>query len=75
MLGCRELCETAGENVTVTKHQFQAVTSNRNANELFACKWLRAPDLNQRSPKDLIPRYGGLEVGTSPSLARDVAIT
>jgi hypothetical protein len=28
--------------------QVQAVTSNPNSNDLFACKWLRAPDLNQR---------------------------
>ncbi len=24
-------------------HGFQAVTSNRKASDLFACKWLRAP--------------------------------
>ena len=24
------------------KHRFQAVTSNRNVGDLFACKWLRA---------------------------------
>jgi hypothetical protein len=34
--------------VTATKRRLQAVTWNRNANDLFACKWLRAPDLNQR---------------------------
>ena len=33
----------AGENVTATKRGFQAVTWNRNANDLFAFKWLRAP--------------------------------
>jgi hypothetical protein len=26
---------------------FQTVTSNRNASDLFACKWLRAPATNQ----------------------------
>lgn len=31
------------------KHGFQAVTSKRNASDLVACKWLRAPDLNQQS--------------------------
>jgi hypothetical protein len=25
------------------RHGLQAVTSNRNASGLFACKWLRAP--------------------------------
>jgi len=29
--------------VIATKREFQAVTWNRNANDLFACKWLRAP--------------------------------
>jgi len=33
----RELYETAGEDVTVTKHAFQAVSPNRNASDLFAC--------------------------------------
>jgi len=27
----------------MTKHGFQAVTANRNASDLFAFKWLRAP--------------------------------
>jgi len=44
----REQGGAAGENVTATKRGFQAVTWNRNANDLFACKWLRARDLNQR---------------------------
>jgi hypothetical protein len=45
----------AGENVTATKRGFQAVTWNRNANDLFACKWLRALDLNQL-PTERYPR-------------------
>jgi hypothetical protein len=28
------------------RHGFQAVTSNRNASDPFACKWLRAPATN-----------------------------
>jgi hypothetical protein len=30
------------------KHGIQIVTSNWNASDLFACKWFRARDLNQR---------------------------
>ena len=29
--------------MTATERRFQAVTWNRNASDLFACKWLRAP--------------------------------
>ena len=29
--------------MVVTETRVQAVTSNLNASELFACKWLRAP--------------------------------
>ena len=34
-----------GEHVTTTKPAFQAVTSNRTASDLSACKWLRTPDV------------------------------
>jgi hypothetical protein len=44
----REAYDTVGENLTLTKHGFQAVTSNWNISDLFAYKWLRALDLNQR---------------------------
>jgi hypothetical protein len=37
-----------GENVTVTKHGNQTVTSNPNASGPFACMWLRARDVNLR---------------------------
>jgi hypothetical protein len=40
---------------------FQAVTSNRNASDLFAGKWLRARDSNQQDPENLIPRHGDLK--------------
>jgi hypothetical protein len=41
---------TAGENVSATTRGFQAVTWNRNANDLFAGKWLRAPATTEIAP-------------------------
>jgi len=43
----------AGENVTAPERGFQAVTWNRNASDLFACKWLRA---RTRTETDRQPR-------------------
>jgi len=48
----------AGEDLTATKRRFQAMTWNRNATELFACKWLRARDLNRRCRTILALRTG-----------------
>jgi len=52
----------AGENVTATKLGFQAVTWNLNANDLFACKWLRAPattEIERKStPRSSTPCWG-----------------
>jgi hypothetical protein len=38
------------------------MTSNRNASDLFAGKWLRARDLNQRGRGIWLPNVGGLKV-------------
>ena len=46
--GARKAVETFGENVAVTETRIQIRISNLNSRDLFACKWLRAHDLNQR---------------------------
>jgi len=43
MVGRRELCEIAGQNMTVTKHGFRSRPRTEKASARFACKWLRAP--------------------------------
>jgi len=53
-----ETTDIVGENVAVTKHGIQTVTSNRNASDLSACRWLRAPDLNQRCRRTLAAGQG-----------------
>src|SRR5438034_5873797 len=41
----------SGKNVVVTAYVYQAITSNPNVSDLFACKWLRAP-ATTASPRD-----------------------
>ena len=40
------MCENVWRKRCQTESRVQAVISNRKARDLFACKWLRAPDLN-----------------------------
>ena len=41
--GARSRLPIRGEGVVVPETRVQVMTSNRNASDLFACKWLRAP--------------------------------
>ena len=45
--GERKAAETFGENVVATETRIQMRISNLNSTDLFACKWLRARELNQ----------------------------
>jgi hypothetical protein len=55
------------------RHGFQAVTSIRNASDLFACKWLRAPDLNQQC-WEAIATWPGIESRVSVPFLGDTSL-
>src|SRR5262249_8452535 len=57
-----ETANRVANKLAVTKHGFHALTSNRNATDLSACRWLRAPDLNRR----LAPRTASVSRLTCP---------
>jgi hypothetical protein len=46
--GKRKTTETCDENVVAREIRNQVRISNLISTDLFACKWLRAADLNQR---------------------------
>jgi len=65
----RDVALDVGDDERVAAPCADSVTWTRNSNSLFACRWLRAPDLNQRSPKEILT-LGSPSLRDSPDLSR-----